>query len=355
MESHFGSLLTPLVLDEELRRKLQTIEKLDRNVYDVIPRPEDVVRYMSECLDEEVRTLGVPPGPDDVKSALTGAYDSRVSRIVAMRFSNPRPFPWTIDTITDLNLFLEEGVDSGRLRKGPYLNGTDEEPVPDQLQSYVELSLSNILRILNVAPYEPLIAVSLAWNCMSILKPFTGDGRMTYNNLLLSALQARGYGGITRCPLFKHLDSSKEAIIDGRRRFIDRGDPNPMISSTLDAIIGSYREAYDTLKPLDIKSSVDGVSRSIIRHARGMKSFVLSDARKWLGDISDQTFRARISVLIDMGVLKKMGSTRNLHYIFVDPFEPLYRSNGSVRPYLLDADIAESMNMQSRRFPDRTP
>ncbi len=349
MESHFGSLLTPLVLDEGLRRKLQTIKRMDRNVYDVVPRPMDLVDYATDCFSREAVALGLEPGQDEIRAILENRdhADSGVSRIVNMRFSKPRPFPWTIDTVTDVHFATERGLmaGAGHLRRGPYIGGPDEERVPDQLQSYVELSLSNILGILNTAPYEPLIAIALAWNCISILRPFMGDGRMAYGGLLLLALRSRGFSGITRCPLFESLHSSEETIREGRRTFVESGDPNPMIASALDAVLDSYLKAYRSLDPLDFKKTVDGVSRSIIRHARGMDSFVLSDVHEWLGDISDQTFRARISVLIDGGILKKEGYTRNLRYIFMDPFEHLYRSNGGVRPYLLDDFIITAVGM----------
>ncbi len=349
MESYFGSLLTPLVLDEELRRKLLAIKRMDRNVYDVVPRPEDLVDYATECFSAEALALGMEPGPGEVKAILENRdhADSGISRIVNMRFSKPRPFPWTIDTVTDVHFAMERGLgnEAGHLRRGPYLNGPDEEPVPDELQSYVEMSLSDILEILNTAPYESLIAIALAWNCISILRPFMGDGRAVYCGLLLLALRSRGFSGITRCPLFESLHASREEIMEGRRIFAETGDPNPMISSTLDAVLESYNKAYGSLNPLDFKTTVDGVSRSIIRHARGMDSFVLSDVRGWLGDISDQTFRARIAVLIAGGILRKEGSTRNLRYVFVDPFEHLYVSNGGVRPHLLDDFIVSAVGM----------
>lgn len=347
MESHFGSLLTPLILDEELRKKLRTIKILDNDVYDIIPGPNDLMNYATECFTAEVIALGLAPEEGEVRSILEGSCntDSKVSRIVNMRFSKPRLFPWTIDTVTDLHLAMEKGngTGAGQLRRGPYPNGTGEDPVPDQLQSYVELSLSNILSILNTASYEPLIAIALSWNCISMLRPFLGDGTAVYCELMMLALKSRGYNGITRCPLFESLHSSRKAILDGRRIFAESGDPNPMIRSTLDAVLTSYKKAYDSLIPLDVKKTVDGVSRSIMRHARRLDYFVLSDVHTWLGDISDQTFRARISVLIDKGILKKEGNTRNLHYVFVDPFEHLYFSNGGVRPYLLDDYIVSSI------------
>ena len=349
MESHFGSLLTPVVLDEDLRRKLLAIKRMDRNVYDVVPRPGDLLDYATECFSAEAIALGMEPGQEEIRSILENRdhADSGVSRLVDMRFSKPRPFPWTIDTVTDVHLAIERGlgIEPGHLRRGPYINGPGEDPVPDQLQNYVELSLSNILSILNTAPYESLIAIALTWNCISILRPFMGDGRAVYDGLLLLALRSRGFSGITRCPLFESLHASRGKILEGRRTFVEIGDPNPMIASTLDAVLAAYNKAYGSLKPLDFKTTVDGVSRSIIRHARGMDSFVLSDVRGWLGDISDQTFRARIAVLIDGGILRKEGSTRNLRYVFVDPFEHLYASNGGVRPYLLDDFIVSGVGM----------
>ena len=83
---------------------------------------------------------------------------------------------------------------------------------------------------------------------------------------------------------------------------------------TVGCLASAFEEAYEELGPMDVKKTVDGLSRSIIRNSRRRESFVLSDTHSWLGDISDQTFRARISHLIDLGILRKIGNTRATRY-----------------------------------------
>ena len=115
---------------------------------------------------------------------------------------------------------------------------------------------------------------------------------------------------------------------------METGDPNPMVEATIGCLASAFEEAYGELGPLDVKNTVDGLSRSIIRNSRRRESFVLSDTHSWLGDISDQTFRARISHLIDLGILRKIGNTRATRYQYVDPFEEIRKANGGSLPHL---------------------
>ena len=103
---------------------------------------------------------------------------------------------------------------------------------------------------------------------------------------------------------------------------------------TVGCLASAFEEAYEELGPMDVKKTVDGLSRSIIRNSRRRESFVLSDTHSWLGDISDQTFRARISHLIDLGILRKIGNTRATRYQYVDPFEDIRKANGGSLPHL---------------------
>ena len=53
-----------------------------------------------------------------------------------------------------------------------------------------------------------------------------------------------------------------------------------------------------------------------------------------MGDISDQTFRARIAHLIDLGILRKIGNRRATRYQYVDPFEDIRKANDGSLPHL---------------------
>lgn len=335
MESMFGGLESRIVLTEGMRDVLKHIEFLNQKVYDITVRPEPLMDYMAGILNDDLRVAGIDVDKGEMKTILSCHHsdDGIPSRLAGLRFSKRREFPWSIDTVTSMQHRLTSGnpgYEPGRIRNRPYCEGA----VPDCLQDYAESDLTVILRMLNQSPYHPLISAVLFWNGLELLQPFQGDNSLVYREALTMALNSRNYRGVMRIPLAKHLADSEETLCDARRTFIESGDPNPMIKTTVGRLASAFEEAYEELGPMDVKKIVDGLSRSIIRNSRRRESFVLSDTHSWLGDISDQTFRARISYLIDLGILRKVGNTRATRYQYVDPFEDIRKANGGSLPHL---------------------
>ena len=340
MESPIGLLGCRMVLTEDMREELKRIELLSQKVYDVAARPDPLIDYASGLRAEDLAFAGEDTVPGHVRDVLSGDVcdEGICGRLAGLRFSDRRDLPWTVDTVSSVHRRLTEGrsgFDPGRLRNGPYTS-VGKGDVDESLQSYAESELSDALNILNVSPYHPLISAALFWNCLEMIQPFQGDNSFVYRELLRMALCARNYRGADSAPLSRRLAESDGLLRDAREHFLRTWDPNPMISSTVGCIRAAFEDAYAVLGPMDVKRSVDGLSRSIIRNSRRRESFALAETHSWLGDISDQTFRSRINGLIDMGILRKVGNTRSTRYVYVDPFEMIRRANGGKFPHLDD-------------------
>ena len=342
MESVFEKLLSRIVLTEETRVELKRIEYLNEKVYDATIRPDVLRGYIADVIVSDLGSVDIRIDRDTASKMLLGSLDdgSVCSDYIGFRFSKRIGFPWDMDTVSTIHRRLTsnmEGYESGRVRNRPYIS--DDEPVDDSLQQYAESHLSEILGILNRSPYHPLIAASLFWNCLEILQPFQGDNRLVYRSMLLAALNSRNYRGAMRIELMRHLSDSEDSIRDARMLFLESGDPNPMVSVFIGAVSSAFDEAYSTLAPLDVKKTVDGLSRSIIRNSRRRESFVLSDTHSWLGNISDQTFRSRIAHLMEIGILRKIGNTKGTRYQYIDAFEDVRRISGGSLPHLDEDEL----------------
>lgn len=337
MVSAFDGLLSRIVVTEDMRNVLKHIEYLNEKVYDITICPEPLRDHAAKVIISDLKSVDVHVEREEVFAMLLGSPPDGFicSNYIGFRFSRKENPPWTNDTICSIQYRLMSGsaeFEPGRVRNRPYIS--DSVIVRESLQQYTESNLTEILRIFNQSPYHPLIATSLFWNCLEMLQPFQGDNRLAYRSILLSAMYSRNYRGVMRIELMKHLSRSELDIGKAREEFLDNGDPNPMISKTVRAIASAFDETYMAIAPLDVKRNVDGLSRSIIRNSRRRESFVLTDTHSWLGDISDQTFRARISNLIDLGILRKIGNTKGTRYQYVDVFEDVRRMNGGTQPHL---------------------
>lgn len=308
-------------LDEEFRSMIKTVDLLNERLYDITVVPEEFREYTSRLITMDLNAGGYHEESRHILSILEDGVldDSIASRLIILRFSPSISFPWTSDNISSMHRILMEGsrgCSPGRIRT-EIIDG-----VPEEFQYYVEMNLVRLLNVVNEAPYPPIISASILWSILMVFKPF-GDCPMFYSEVLSRYLYSRNYRGIARCSLSKVLADHADELTECRRAFIENADPNPMLRSTVACILTALKDAYSVLKPKDVKSSVDGITRSIIRNSRKRVDFVIADAHRWLGDISDQTFRTRVGNLIDLGVLVKVGNTKATKYRYIDPFETI--------------------------------
>ncbi len=332
---------SPLKLNEEDRSLFKTIELLNERIMDCTLRPQVAIDLMTKAIRSDYDTSARGPycSEEEMRSYVEGKLcdDVRISNHLNLYFGKQFHLPWTQDEVTNVHLKLtmrRDGYEPGRVRNTVYMQEGKETYSSDS----PEHDLNCALDMLNNTAYEPIVASALFYNCLEMTKPFLGDNRYTYRALLKYSLYARGYRSIWYCELDRYLDMYDDRLNEARRKMIIDDDPNPMIVETIKCICAALTETYELVSPLDVKKTVGGISRSIIRHSRRMDSFVLRDAHRWLGDVSDQTFRSHINNLIDIGVLEKRGTTRDTHYVYVDPFHNIRRMFGGTLPY---ADLDE--------------
>lgn len=326
-------------MDEEFRAEIKKVELLNERLYDVTIEPVYFRNYMARLVFSDLEAAGFSEDLSHLFSILNGTLfdESFASRLIALRFSNTRSFPWTIDDLSSMHRALMvgcAGCSPGRLRVGPM------DGVPEEFQYYVEMGLVRLVDIINRAPYPPVVSASILWNVMMLSKPF-GDCPLFYAEVLSRYLYSRNYRGISRCGLVHKLMECADELSRSRVTFMEKADPNPMLRCTVSCILDAYESAYQVLRPVDVKGVVDGISRSIIRHSRQRVDFGISDARQWLGDLSDQTLRTRVQSLVDMGILARIGNTKATKYRYIDPFDRVRSRCGGQHPYM-DEDELQS-------------
>lgn len=89
------------------------------------------------------------------------------------------------------------------------------------------------------------------------------------------------------------------------------------------------RHRKKDLYSVDVKitsgyKEMDEDTRKIAMRAReSMEWFTIADAMGWTRGLTEQSIRARLSSLVDKGVLEKEGRTRSTRFRFSDPFRSL--------------------------------
>lgn len=357
MEDRFEGISSGVTLSDSMHRKLRRIAVLNERVYDMVVPPEMLLDHMSGAIAADLSfTFPDEASPGRIRGFLAGAEPdgSVCSRVVCLRLAGPRPYPWTIETVSSAHRRLMEGVpgcEPGRVRNGPYVPAEGGPQVPDMLQPYAEVTLADVIRTMNESAYHPVIALSLFWNTMELMQPFQGDNTMFNGELLLMAFKSWNLRGMARTSLAKHLVAARKPMECARREFLESGNPNLMASVTIDCCISALEEAERALGPMDVASKVDGLTGTILRNARRHRSFTLGDIHGWVGDISDQTFRSRLASLMDAGVLRKVGNTRGARYEYVDPFMRVRERNGGPPPSQGDDDLVMK-RLRRRRLLD---
>ncbi|MDO5861340.1 MAG: hypothetical protein Q4Q58_00815 [Thermoplasmata archaeon] len=346
MDSGFEGIATGIALSDSMHLKLRKVEELNDALYDITVPPECMVDFMSSAIasDLSFTCSSEDSDPDRVRELLSGGEpdDGVLSRVVSLRFSKIKPFPWSVDTLSGMHCRLTKGrpgYDPGRVRNSPYIASEPLFEVPDAMQPYAEVSLNNMIRTLNESAYHPFISVSLFWNGLELLQPYQGDNRMFHGEVMLAALAAWNCRGMARTALGKHFVRASRPMECARREFLESGNPNLLASVTVDCMIAALQEALAELRPLDVTRNVDGLTATILRRSRMTPSFVMADVHDWVGDISDQAFRSRISTLTELGVLEKVGNTRGSKYRYVDPFAEVRRINGWDRKLTAEDDL----------------
>jgi len=223
-----------------------------------------------------------------------------------------------INNIRRLDFALKDMI----LSRSDYLMSVpfagEKELVPALPQDTVD-GLRELLDFVEVSPYEPILTATV-FLCGI-------NGRITDDiGMFITLLQELGY-----CPaglgfLEKRLDSEQAMLGRLIGSALSDEDYTDILEFIIDGMESSYAEAWEALSVKDLTPGLDRESKRILLNARfSGEWFTVRDAVTWAGGPREQTVRARLSQLVNGGLLDKEGNTRSTRFRFSDPFRDLKR------------------------------
>ncbi len=259
-----------LRLDEDLRRRIREIRSMDHEVGEFVLTSGGISTLMEHVIDSEIDSYG--------KDVPREAYG--LTEMFAL--------PWNEREVCGLDSFL---------------TGKDTE-IPE--------GLSDLLEWVNGSPYDQFVTASVF---LSDLDDFEEVDRMTAWMLFRAMLFDTGLRNIGSCDIYDRIFGAYD-VQSGK------DDHNEFIREVVEAVHGSYMDAVETCRGMDISKELDGNELSFVRHSRTYKgTFTVQDASAWTNGLEDQAVRGKLSRLTELGILTKEGRTRGTRFRYNDPFE----------------------------------
>lgn len=266
-----------------------------------------------------------------------------LNEVAAWLLPEELALPWSVETLTGLHRQLLTGVDPGakpgRLRttRSAIYSDQDEILFLTCPPEHVREELTSLLRWLNTeAPtLSPLAAGAVFFHEFESIHPFVeGNGR-TGRILFHAYLQNRGLPNAYRARVEVELLRDSEAYYAVLSRTDATGQYDGLLAYFSEAVVRAYEEAVAWFRSHDVGPTVSSLAHLLLRGAfahRGWWNLRL--ARSWAPTRSDQTVRAHLNRLVEMGLLEAEGKTRARRYRFLDPFSELRGSAARLRTEL---------------------
>lgn len=265
-----SSLDGGLRLDGELRRKISDIRRMDHEIGEFVLTSGREITAVEHVIDSEI-----------------GSYGRGMPR-EAYLLTESFPLPWDVGEICGLNSFL---------------TGEDMD-VPE--------GMDDLVGWVNTSPYDEFVTASVF---LSYADGLEGIDRMTAWVMFRALLFDTGLRNIGSCDIYDRIFGRYDVQSGGM-------DRDAFVGVVIEAVHGSYEDAVETYRGMDISRELDGNELSFVKHSRTYKgTFTVQDASTWTNGLEDQAVRGKLSKLTDLGILTKEGRTRGTRFRYNDPFE----------------------------------
>ncbi len=340
MSFEAGLLFGPIRLSEEDRLLMVEIGHMSDLLYDSTYMPEARLKHYTKLIASDLDAVGCDVSENNVLRCLSGeaCEDRTIENYVSCFFGKQQSLPLSVGDMIDMHLHLYKGsggvCEPGRIRNGNHISVVDGvEVVEDVCDEDPTMALGSLISGFNGSPYNSLVSSILLYGGLKLIRPFNGDERLLDAMVLRTTLCCNNLWGFRLCRMEKHLESCGGMLDSALDRMKRNGDATGFISAMLVCMKGMLSEALESKEELEVKNDLEGTMRAIVRFARTKEDFQMADAL-YLGDCAPQAFRIRLNGLIDIGLLEKIGSTRNARYRYVDPLDAVYGKYGGHRMHI---------------------
>ncbi len=336
-----------LAIDLSTREVVQTINRLDRELDRFILTAGDYLQLVTEAYASNIhwstRLEGNPLSEEEVvrltRSTFSGKEGERnpgpqqeiINHLYGHFLKDRLGLPWGTGTLSVVHHMLTEDTSTegtpGEFRKGHanILDGGEEVFVACPPEHILEETgalldwLSSAGQVL-----EPMVCSTVFFHEFESIHPFRdGNGRVG-RALFHLLLQEMGLRNSKLCKIDQQLLRRPSMYYDLLAYADEAGTYGELIEYFSLCVLEAYRETLVKYKGKDMSNKgLDEASIRLMQKARETKTpFTLREATGWVEGLGEQTVRARLNRLVNMGLLTKEGRTAGTRYKFLDPFEP---------------------------------
>lgn len=335
-----------LAVDLGTREVIQNIHRLDWELDRFILNANDYLELVSDAYasnihwstklegnplsEEEVARLTRSTFSGQGKEINPGPQQEIINHLYGHFLRDRLRLPWSPATLSSVHLMLTEGTNTegtpGEFRKGHanILDHGEEVFIACPPEHVIEES-GALLDWLNSSgqALDPLVCSTVFFHEFESIHPFQdGNGRVG-RTLFHLLLQEMGMRNSKLCKIDQHLLRNPSTYYDLLAYADEGGTYRELIDYFSLCVLEAYQDALLNFKGSDMMNKgLDEASVRLMQMAKERSSnFNLKDAVGWTEGLSEQSVRARLNDLVELGLLLKEGRTASTRYRFLDPFE----------------------------------
>lgn len=237
--------------------------------------------------------------------------------------------PWSLSLIKMLHEMLFDNVGQAkdlkgfRIEESSFINKDGFEYFIACPPKRIEEELDGLLNWLKYSPFDELITSIIFFHEFESIHPFrSGNGR-TSRTLFQILLQELGLKNSKLCMVEKELLKDTGTYYSLLIYTEATLDYCPLIMYISEALLRSYEETIIAFSEKDLRVKMDANMIFIVKKAKTIDEFSVTEATQWVSDLSEQSVRNKLNELVDMDVLEKRGMTRSQRFRFKNPFRDL--------------------------------
>lgn len=282
---------------------------------------------------DQVRDIATRYTGGAMEESRNGDIQEILNHLHVMFSNDPFGLPWSIGTVCRMHGMLLRGtgdVPSGEIRTVP-VSVVD----PDGSEMFIACppgsvaeEMDALMSWLAQSPFDEIVTVALFFHGFESIHPFEDGNGRTGRTMMHILLQEFGLRNSSLCKIDEEMLADAETYYSLLAFSDATGDCTHFVEYTIECLLSAYRKAYAQFSSRDRLGGFDWNVRHLAWDAKKAGEFTLSEAVEWSG-AGEQTVRSRLEVLVDAGILEKVGKTRSLRYRFMDPFRELKKRIGT--------------------------
>lgn len=189
----------------------------------------------------------------------------------------------------------------------------------------VETELDRLVDWLNNSPFDEFATATAFFHEFESIHPFEDGNGRTGRVFFQAILRELGLKNCGLCKFEEKLLSDTGTYYNLLAYTDMTANYTPLIHYVVESLHEAYREAIDTFSEKDRLHDMEENTRKLATKAKETGSFSFQEACEWV-TLGEASTRSKLDTLVKLGILGKEGKTRNMRYVFLDPFRDLKKS-----------------------------